>query len=143
MTDALLLIHAFPVDGRLWEPQLAAFSGAVPVLAPHLPGFGGSEPGGEGRTVRAAGGLGGWGGAGRGRPPRRPGCGGSEPAGEVMTMRAAADRMLGELEHAGIDRALVCGLSMGGYVAFELWRRARERVLGLVLANTRAQAEDR
>ena len=30
----------------------------------------------------------------------------------------------------GIDRAVVCGLSMGGYVAFELWRRARDRVPG-------------
>ena len=41
----------------------------------------------------------------------------------------------------GIDRAVVCGLSMGGYVAFEVWRRARDRVLGLVLANTRAVAD--
>jgi 3-oxoadipate enol-lactonase len=30
---------------------------------------------------------------------------------------------------------------MGGYVAFELWRRARDRVIGLVLANTRAVAD--
>ncbi len=40
-----------------------------------------------------------------------------------------------------MDRAVVCGLSMGGYVAFELWRRARERFAGLVLANTRAGAD--
>jgi 3-oxoadipate enol-lactonase len=30
---------------------------------------------------------------------------------------------------------------MGGYVAFEVWRRSRDRVLGLVLANTRAVAD--
>jgi 3-oxoadipate enol-lactonase len=30
---------------------------------------------------------------------------------------------------------------MGGYVAFELWRRARARVVGLILANTRAVAD--
>jgi 3-oxoadipate enol-lactonase len=30
---------------------------------------------------------------------------------------------------------------MGGYVAFELWRRARDRVIGFVLANTRAVAD--
>jgi len=30
---------------------------------------------------------------------------------------------------------------MGGYVAFEMWRRARERIAGLVLANTRAVAD--
>jgi len=35
----------------------------------------------------------------------------------------------------------VCGLSMGGYVAFELWRTARQRIAGLVLANTRAAAD--
>ena len=30
---------------------------------------------------------------------------------------------------------------MGGYVAFELWRMARQRVAGLVLANTRSGAD--
>ena len=27
MTDGLLLVHAFPLDARMWEPQLAAFAG--------------------------------------------------------------------------------------------------------------------
>jgi 3-oxoadipate enol-lactonase len=58
-----------------------------------------------------------------------------------MTMRAAAERALAAMGERGIDRAVVCGLSMGGYVAFEMWRRARERVAGLVLANTRAVAD--
>lgn len=106
MTDGLLLVHAFPLDGRMWEPQLAAFSAGLPALAPHLPGFGGS--------------------------PR---------AGDVMTMRAGADRCVQALDAAGVDRAVVCGLSMGGYVAFELWRTARERVAGLVLANTKAEPD--
>jgi pimeloyl-ACP methyl ester carboxylesterase len=106
VTDGLLLLHAFPLDARMWEPQLSAFSGVLPVIAPHLPGFGGTDP-----------------------------------AGEVMTMGAAADRVLAELDRAGVDRAVVCGLSMGGYVAFELWRRARQRFAGLVLANTRAEPD--
>ena len=58
-----------------------------------------------------------------------------------MTMGAAAERCVEALDAAGVDRAVVCGLSMGGYVAFELWRRARERFAGLVLANTRAGAD--
>jgi 3-oxoadipate enol-lactonase len=58
-----------------------------------------------------------------------------------MSMGAAADRCLRSLEAAGIERAVVCGLSMGGYVAFELWRMARQRVAGLVLANTRSGAD--
>src|SRR4029077_840224 len=41
---------------------------------------------------------------------------------------------------AGLERFVVCGLSMGGYVTFELWRQARDRIAGLVLANTRAGA---
>jgi pimeloyl-ACP methyl ester carboxylesterase len=56
-------------------------------------------------------------------------------------MEACARNALDALDEAGIDRALVCGLSIGGYVTFELWRRARERVLGMVLANTRAVAD--
>jgi pimeloyl-ACP methyl ester carboxylesterase len=106
VADALLLIHAFPVDARMWDPQRSALEGALPVVAPHMPGFGGTEP-----------------------------------AGEVMTMSAAAERCLSALADAGADRAVVCGLSLGGYVAFELWRRARDRVAGLVLANTRSGAD--
>jgi pimeloyl-ACP methyl ester carboxylesterase len=33
------------------------------------------------------------------------------------------------------------GVSVGGYLAFELWRRASERIPALVLADTRAEAE--
>jgi 3-oxoadipate enol-lactonase len=58
-----------------------------------------------------------------------------------MTMGAAADRCLQHLDAAGIERAVVCGLSMGGYAAFELWRMARQRVAGLLLANTRSAAD--
>jgi 3-oxoadipate enol-lactonase len=106
--DGLLLVHAFPVDARMWEPQIAALDASgIPVVAPHLPGFGGTA---------------------------------GAPSG-VMTMRSAAERCLQELDAAGVGRAVVCGLSMGGYVAFELWREARERILGLVLANTRAEAD--
>lgn len=106
MTAGLLLVHAFPLDARMWEPQLAALSDGVAVVAPHLPGFGGT-----------------------------PG------AGPVTSMGSAAERCLEALDAAGVERAVVCGLSMGGYVAFELWRRSRGRVIGLVLANTRAGAD--
>lgn len=75
--------------------------------------------------------------------PSLPGFGGAADAGQVMTMRAAADACVRALDDAGIERAIVCGLSMGGYVAFELWRSARERIAGLVLANTRAGADTR
>jgi len=74
--------------------------------------------------------------------PHLPGFGGTPAAdGGVMTMERGAQRCIEALDGAGLDRAVVCGLSMGGYVAFELWRRSRDRVAGLVLANTRAGAD--
>jgi pimeloyl-ACP methyl ester carboxylesterase len=48
------------------------------------------------------------------------------------------DRMCRDLE---ITRAIFVGVSIGGYALFEFWRRYRERVSALVLANTRAGAE--
>src|SRR5438067_9432119 len=73
--------------------------------------------------------------------PDLPGFGDAPSAGGVMTMDAAADRAVGALDAAGVDRAVVCGLSMGGYVALALWRSAPGRLIGLVLANTRAGAD--
>jgi len=105
MSVGVLLVHAFPLDARMWDDQVGSLE--APVVAPSLPGFGGTAP----------------------------------APGGVMTMDVAATRCLGALDGAGVDRAVVCGLSMGGYVAFELWRRARDRVAGLVLANTRAEAD--
>jgi len=40
-----------------------------------------------------------------------------------------------------MGRALFVGVSIGGYVLFEFWRRFRGRVAGLVLCNTKAQAD--
>src|SRR5690606_20283680 len=54
----------------------------------------------------------------------------------------AADRADASLGGTGIDRVVVCGLSMGGYVALSYVRRHRDKVAGIVLANTRADADD-
>jgi pimeloyl-ACP methyl ester carboxylesterase len=40
-----------------------------------------------------------------------------------------------------MGRALFVGVSIGGYVLFEFWRRFRGRVAGLVFCNTKAQAD--
>lgn len=45
------------------------------------------------------------------------------------------------LASLGIDRAVVGGLSMGGYVAFAIWRAKPELVRALVLADTRPGAD--
>ena len=58
-----------------------------------------------------------------------------------FSMDQYADDIAMLLRGLGIERAVVAGLSMGGYVAFSLWRRHRALVRGLVLADTRAGAD--
>lgn len=60
------------------------------------------------------------------------------PADGYDGMAAYADDLAALLDALHVPRAAVCGLSMGGYVAFELVRRHAERVSALILANTRA-----
>jgi 3-oxoadipate enol-lactonase len=67
--------------------------------------------------------------------------GDSDTGDGAVTMRKLADdfdRLCRELE---ITKAIFVGVSIGGYTLFEFWRRYRERVAALVLANTRAGAE--
>jgi len=45
------------------------------------------------------------------------------------------------LDVLGVDDVVLCGLSMGGYVAFEFLRQWRSRVHGLVLMSSRADAD--
>jgi 3-oxoadipate enol-lactonase len=57
------------------------------------------------------------------------------------TMEGHADDLAVLLDHLKIRRAVVAGLSMGGYVAFAFWRRHPERVRALILADTRAEPD--
>jgi YbgC/YbaW family acyl-CoA thioester hydrolase len=45
------------------------------------------------------------------------------------------------LDVLGVDDVVLCGLSMGGYIAFEFLRQWRSRVRGLVLMDSRADAD--
>ena len=96
----VVLIHAFPMSGALWEPQLGAL-GAFRVLIPDLRGFGGTPL------------LGPW-----------------------LIEHAASD-ILETVPGA----AVFVGLSMGGYVALQIAAAAPDRVRGLVLCDTRAEAD--
>ena len=49
--------------------------------------------------------------------------------------------VLALLDELRIDTAVIGGLSMGGYVTFAMFRLAPERFTGLVLADTRADAD--
>lgn len=41
---AVLLLHAFPLSGAMWKKQIAPLRGSFRLIAPDLPGFGGSQP---------------------------------------------------------------------------------------------------
>jgi 3-oxoadipate enol-lactonase len=60
---------------------------------------------------------------------------------EPFTIDQYADDLVAFLESLGLARVIVCGLSMGGYIAFSMLRRHRELVRGLILADTRASAD--
>lgn len=60
---------------------------------------------------------------------------------EASTMELIAQDVRALLQHLRIERAAVAGLSMGGYVAFELYRQAPGLFRGLALCDTRATAD--
>lgn len=74
--------------------------------------------------------------------PDLRGAGASDAPDAGYSMAAYADDLAKLLDRLRVDRAVVAGLSMGGYVAFEMWRRHRERVMGLILLDTRAEADN-
>jgi 3-oxoadipate enol-lactonase len=56
-------------------------------------------------------------------------------------MAAYATDLVRVLDDSRIDQAVVCGLSMGGYIAFELLRRVPKRVRAAILCHTKAPAD--
>ncbi len=69
------------------------------------------------------------------------GFGGSSAPEGPYTMEVYAADLRGLLDALGIDRVVLAGLSMGGYIAFAFYAAYPERVQGLILADTRHQAD--
>ena len=112
----LVLLHGFPVDHRMWDAVVDLLPGDRTVLAPDLPGLGGSP---SGEDVADA--LG---------SPAAP------------SLETTADAVAATLRAAGVGRAVVAGLSMGGYVAMALVERHPDLVAGLALLDTKSTADD-
>jgi 3-oxoadipate enol-lactonase len=57
------------------------------------------------------------------------------------TFEFFVDDLIALLDHLKIEKAVLCGLSMGGYIALRAVQRNPERILGLILADTQAKAD--
>lgn len=101
----VVLLHAFPLNRSMWEPQIAALFGECRCLVPDLRGFGNS------------------------------------PSHGPYSMERYADDVVALLDALQVERAVIAGLSMGGYVALAIWRKYPRRVRGMILADTRASAD--
>ena len=104
----VLLVHAFPFNGEMWEPQIESLSERFRFIVPDLQGFGRSDS-----------------------PEDR----------SSYSVETYAEQLRELLDHLAIDRAVLCGLSMGGYVALAFARKYPDRVRALVLADSRAEAD--
>jgi len=100
----VLCLHAFPLNARMWEPQMTLAQAGWRIVAPHWRGLQDEQA----------------------------------PAESFDAMAESAVDLLASL---AISRAVVCGVSMGGYLAFALLRRAPELARALVLCDTRAEAD--
>jgi len=111
MGTPVLFLHAFPLNRTIWTGQINALLGErrYRLVAPDWRGFGESWGGGKPRPY----------------------------VDDILTMELLADDVAGLMDALGMQRAVLCGLSMGGYVAFAFLRKYPQRVQGLILADTR------
>lgn len=105
---ALILLHGFPLDHRMWIEQLSELSQHFHVIAPDLRGFSQSTLNDSPYTLK-------------------------ELADDVEFIR---------VHLAGEQPLRLCGLSLGGYIAFEYWQHYRQHLALLILANTKPTADD-
>jgi 3-oxoadipate enol-lactonase len=73
--------------------------------------------------------------------PDLRGLGESDASQGPATMNGMAQDVAALLDHLEISRAVVGGLSMGGYVALAFYKEFPSRVRSLILADTRAPAD--
>lgn len=117
--DAVVLLHSLGTDHRLWEPQLEPLSAEHRVLAPDSRGHGASGwPDGAGTANASA--------------------ANGSAALAIDDWTADLARLL---DHAGVERAVLVGVSMGGVQALAFALRHPNRTTGLVLADTFAELD--
>jgi pimeloyl-ACP methyl ester carboxylesterase len=73
--------------------------------------------------------------------PDQRGFGGTPLGDDAPSLDAAADDVAELLDRLDLDKVVLGGLSMGGYVAMAVLRRHSDRVSALILADTKAGAD--
>jgi 3-oxoadipate enol-lactonase len=73
--------------------------------------------------------------------PDLRGAGESQVPSSGYSMTRYADDLVAVLDAVGAPHAVCCGLSMGGYILLELWRRHPGRVKALILCDTKSEAD--
>jgi YbgC/YbaW family acyl-CoA thioester hydrolase len=73
--------------------------------------------------------------------PDLRGAGASSASANGYSVARYADDIVQVLDALGIERAVVCGLSLGGYILFELLRRHPGRVRAAVFCSSKAAAD--
>ncbi len=134
--NSLLFVHGFPFDHEMYRTSCEPLSDEFRVMIPDLRGFGESrfltgleENGGvesSGGSIEGA---------------ETGGEGESRNQGERVTMGEFADDLIALLDHFQIDKTILCGLSMGGYIAMNFARRYPERLAGLILCDTNSHPD--
>jgi pimeloyl-ACP methyl ester carboxylesterase len=114
----VVFLHPTPFDGEYWRPMIENLTG-VRAIVPDLRGHGVSE---VGQTLPVGGFA-------------------AVPDAPVLTMAQYAIDVLALLDHLQVPTALFAGCSIGGYILLELWRRAPERMRGLVFICSKPQPD--
>ncbi|MGD1064140.1 MAG: alpha/beta fold hydrolase, partial [Terracidiphilus sp.] len=114
----VVFLHPTPLDRDYWRPLTKELAG-IRAVVPDLRGHGVSELG----SALPVGGF------------------DLVPDAPVLTMDQLATDVLSLLDQLALRRAVFTGCSIGGYVLLELWRRAPERMTGLVSICSKPQPD--
>jgi pimeloyl-ACP methyl ester carboxylesterase len=124
---AVVLLHGYPFDRSMWREQIDSLGGyGYRVVAPDLRGFG--EMSDKLQFVADA---------DLSETERQ-----AEAYRTITSMEDMARDVAALMDELKIDQATICGLSMGGYVAFDFIHLFPTRARALVLAGTRAPADN-
>jgi 3-oxoadipate enol-lactonase len=69
------------------------------------------------------------------------GHGASDAGDGQYSIEFFVDDLVALLDHLHIQQTILCGLSMGGYIALRMYERFPARIIGLILSNTKSAAD--